>query len=158
LKGDGMGWHFGYNCRHWVPTLGKCRVMIARDNKRADLLADKWLKTREMLVYAEWSPQELFDRVKTGEVEATYVKKDSSWKFRTRCSWAWDNCALSNTGGQCFCFEPHDGEEIACLADLRDLDAEHPNMVRVPSDEDVKLIEGQLSGLVVEEGLAPSDA
>ena len=54
-----MGWHFGYNCRHWVPMpgskmnisplgTGKCRVLIAGYNKRTDLLAVKpKLTTRE---------------------------------------------------------------------------------------------------------------
>lgn len=158
-----MDWHFGYNCTHFVPTLAKCSVLIDRYNQRADLLADKWLNTREVLVYTGWPRQELMDQVKKGEVQTKIVEKpknpetDGYWRFLTRCSWDWDNCALSDTGGQCFFFEPHDGEKITCLMDLRHWDAEHPNMANVPTDDDVKLIEGQLVSSVFEEELAPSD-
>ena len=153
-----MDWHFGYNCRHYIPTLGKCRVLIVRYNKRADLLADKWLDTRDILLYTECSPQELIGQVKRGEVEARYVKKDGSWKFRTRCPWAWDNCALSDTGGQCFYFEPHDGKKITCLMDLRQLDAEHPNLEKVPSDDDVRIVEDTLPDLRVQGWSVPKQA
>jgi hypothetical protein len=143
--------HFGYNCTHFVPSLGKCRVMIERYNKRADLLAEKWLKTREVIVYTDTSAQELLDRVERGEIQAKNVKKpqnperDGYWRFLIRCSWDWDNCALSATGGMCYFFEPHDGEKIRCIADLRNLDAEHPNLVSILSDDDVRLIEDRLS-------------
>ena len=50
-----MDWQFGYNCTHFVPMLNKCRVLIDRYNQRADLLADRWLMTKEVLVYAGWS-------------------------------------------------------------------------------------------------------
>jgi hypothetical protein len=148
-----MEWHFGDNCTHFVPTLGKCRVLIARYNKRADLLADKWLKTRDLLVYAELSPHALIAQVKGGEVQAKKVEKPKNpeesgyWRFLQRCSWDWDNCALGDTGGHCTFFEPHDGEKITCLMDLQRLGGEHPNMAKVPSDDDVRLLEGRLSAL-----------
>lgn len=148
-----MEWHFGYNCKNFVPTFGKCRVLIDLYNKRPDLTADKWLKTRDFLVYWEHSAQELIDQVMRGEVETKKVKKpknpeeDGYWRFRMRCSWAWDDCALAATGGMCMYFEPHDGKKISCIADIRHLDAEHPNMEKVPSDNDVRLVEDQLSEL-----------
>jgi len=145
-------WHFGYNCRHFVPTLGKCRVLIERYNRRADLLAQKKeLKARDILVYSDWSPKELLARVDRGEVQARKLKKsssagkDGSWRFQLRCSWGWDDCALQGCGGQCIHFEAHDGEKITCLMELRHLGAEHPNMAKVPSDEDVRLVEDGLS-------------
>lgn len=155
-----MEWHFGYNCKHWVPMpggkkgisplgMGKCRVLVARYNERADLLADKpKLTTRAILAYTQWPPRELIARVERGEVEATKVDKpvhphsDGYWRFRLRCSWDWDDCALSETGGCCTMFEPHNGAMIAYLVDLRDLDEEHPNM---PSDTDWRLVEDRLT-------------
>ena len=157
-----MDWQFGYNCAHFVPTLEKCRVKIDRYSKRADLLADRWLKTREVLVYTGWSPQELRGRVERGEVQARKVKKpknperDGYVRFRLRCSWDWDSCGMAITGGACVFYEPTDGAHITCIADLRHWDAEHPNMAMVPSLEDVKLIEGHLFGLVPDEEPAPS--
>ena len=148
-----MDWHFGYNCKNYLPTLGKCRVMIARYNKRADLLSDKWLGARDFLLYTDCSPQELMDQVERGEVQTRKVEKpknperDGYWRFLTLCSWDWDGCALSNAGGMCYSFEPHDGEKITCLMELRHLGAEHPNLERVPSDDDVRLLEDRLSDL-----------
>lgn len=166
MKGHGMDWQFGYNCRHFVPTLGKCRMKIDRYNQRRDLLAIRVMKTQEILVYAGWSPQELMDRVEQGEVDVRRVKKpknperDGYLRFRINCSSEWDDCGTGDRGGMCgMCslYTPHDGAHITCFADLRGWKAAHPNMASVPSDEDVKLIEGQLFGLVVEEELAPSD-
>ncbi|HEY5388112.1 MAG TPA: hypothetical protein VIL79_09455 [Thermoleophilia bacterium] len=150
-----MGWHFGYNCSHWVPGLSKCRVMIAKYNQRDDLLADKWLTAREILAYTERSPQELVGQVRSGDVQAKKLKKpmnpqrDGYFRFLLNCSWEWDNCALTETGGQCYYFKTHDGEKISCIADLRDLTAEHPNMAATASDDDMKCVEEGLSDLRV---------
>ena len=76
--------------------------------------------------------------MESGEVQARRVEKpvdperDGYWRFLSRCSWDWDNCALSDTGGMCSLFVPHDGAKVRCLMDLRSLDAEHPNLERVP--------------------------
>jgi hypothetical protein len=66
--------------------------------------------------------------------------------------------SMAVTGGTCEFYEPTDAAHITCIADLQHWDAEHPNMVKVPSNEDVELIEGQLSGLVVEEERPPTEA
>lgn len=159
-QGDEMEWQFGYNCVHLVPALDKCRVKIDRYNRRADLLVDRWLKTREVLVYTGWSPRELLDRIERGDVHAKKVQKpknperDGYLRYRLRCSWDWDNCGMAVTGGACEWYEPTDGPHITCIADLRHWDAEHPNMAKVPSDEGWRLLEGQLSSLVVEEEAA----
>ena len=155
-----MDWHFGFNCSHFVPTLDKCRVKIGLYNERTDLLGDKWLKTREILVYTGWPAQKLMDQVERGEVEAKKIQKpknperDGYVRYRLRCSWDWDSCGMAVTGGMCEFYESTDGPHITCIADLRTMDTEHPNAVMVPSDDDVKLVEVQLSGLVVEEGTA----
>jgi hypothetical protein len=164
LKGDGMDWQFGYNCAHFIPTLDKCGVKVDRYNKRADLLADRWIKTREILAYTGWSLQDLMDRVERGEVHAKKIAKpknperDGYVRYRLRCSWEWDSCGMAVTGGTCEFYEPTDAAHITCIADLQHWDAQHPNRVKVPSDEDVELIEGQLSGLVVEEERPPAVA
>jgi hypothetical protein len=151
-----MDWQFGYNCTRFVPTLDKCREKIDSYNKRADLLANRWLKTREILAYTGWSTQQLVDRVERGEVHAKRVAKpknperDGFLRYRLRCSWEWDSCGMAITGGTCVFYEPTDGAHITCIADLQHWDAEHPNMAIVPSLEDVTLIEGRLFGLVAE--------
>ena len=148
-----MGWHFGYNCVHWVPSLGKCRVMIGRYNKRADLLADKWLTGREILAYTEHPPQDLVEQVRSGQIPAKKLRKpvnpeqDGYYRFLLKCSWDWDACALTETGGQCYHFKAHDGEKISCIADLRDITSEHPN--KGPTVDDVKHLEEALSELRV---------
>ena len=42
-----MEWHFGHNCKHFVPTLGKCRVFITRYKQRADLMAEGYVDRGE---------------------------------------------------------------------------------------------------------------
>ena len=160
MESDVMGWHFGYNCKHWVAMpgskkgisplgTGKCRVLIARYSGRSELLAVKpKLTTREMLAYTECSPQELIAQVERGEVQAKRLDKpehperDGYWRFRLRCSWDWDDSALSETGGQCFLFEPHGGAKVACIMDLWDLNEEHPDM---RSDDEWRLVEDRLT-------------
>lgn len=157
-----MEWHFGHNCKHFVPTLGKCRVFITRYKQRADLMADKWLKTRDFLVYTGSSPDELVAQVERGEVEAKRIKaprnpeQDGFWRIRQRCSWDWDNCALSDTGGYCVFFDLHGGERIACIADLRHLETEHPNMVKVPPADEWMRVEERLTALQAEGRSVPS--
>lgn len=158
-----MDWQFGYNCTHFVPTLGKCRVKIDRYNQRDDLLADKWLKTREVLVYTGWSAQELMDRIEQGDVEAKRIQKpknperDGYIRYRLRCAWDWDSCGMAVTGGTCEFFDPTDGPHITCIADLRAIGVEHPQATAVPSLDDVQLIEGQMSVLAVDEDAARAE-
>lgn len=155
-EGRLVGWHFGHNCTRFVPVLDKCRMKIDRYNERADLLADRWLKTREVLAYTGWSPQELMERLEQGEVHAKKVKKpinperDGYLRYRLHCAWDWDSCGMAITGGACEWYEPTGGPHITCIADLQRWGAAHPNMAMVPSPDDVKLIESQLSALVVE--------
>lgn len=159
-----MDWQFGHNCTRFVPVLNKCRMKIDRYNQRADLLADRLLKTREILVYTGWSLQELMDRVERGDVRMTRVRKpknperDGYLRYRLRCAWQWDGCGMAVTGGMCEWYESTDGPHITCIADLRSWDVEHPNMATVPTLEDVELIESQLFTLATEEEPGPNDA
>ncbi len=145
-----MDWQFGYNCTHFVPCLDKCRVKIDRYNKRSDLLADRWLLTREVLMYTGWSSEELVERVERGEVAAKKVDKpinperDGYLRSCLPCSWEWDDCSMAITGGVCEWYEPHGQAHIGCIADLRNWPEEHPNTAYSPSVEDWRLIEDRL--------------
>lgn len=137
-------WHFGYNCTNYLPTLGKCRVLIQLYNKRHDLVVKKWLNTSNLLLYTGSSQEELVDQILRGDIEMKR-RKDGSLVFGTPASWAWDDCPLApDTGGQCLHFEPHDGQKITCIMDLEHLDAEHPNVEDVPSQDAVELFEARL--------------
>ena len=130
--------------------------------RATDLLALKpQLTMRQFLAYTECSPDALIARVKKGEVSAWKIKKaehperDGYWRVPWRCSWDWDDCALSETGGQCTSFEPHDGRKIAYLKDMWDLHAQHVTHPNMPSDDDWKLVEDQLTAMQ-DQGLLPA--
>lgn len=135
-----MDWHFGYNCRNYLPTLDKCRVLIDLYTKRPDLVTAKSLRAPELLVYLGLPEDDVLGKIENGEIEAKQLK-DGSLRFRTSASWAWDECPLDDGGGYCIYFEPHDGQKITCLMDLDTLEAEHPNFSIVPSDHDVGIFE-----------------
>jgi hypothetical protein len=159
-----MDWQFGYNCTHFVPALEKCRVKIDRYNRRDDLLADKWLKTREIVVYTGWPAQELMDRIERGEVQAKRILKpknperDGYIRYRLRCAWDWDSCGMAVTGGMCEFFAATMGPHITCIADLRTIDSAHPNAALAPTFDEVQLIESQMSSMVSDEEAATADA
>lgn len=142
-----MGWHFGYNCKNYLPTLSKCRVLIDLYMTRADLVSGKWLSTQDLLVYLNSSHEELVEQISKGDIK-TRLKKDGSAMFQVSSSWAWDDCPLARTGGTCLHFESHDGEKIRCIMDLDDLEARHPNLKDVPLEEDVKLFEGRVADVL----------
>ena len=139
-----MDWQFGHNCMRYLPTLGKCRVLVDLRRTRQDLVQDKWLSIRDLLVYTGYSPEDLVSQVELGHVGVKRLK-NGKLLFRVSASWAWDDCPLSNAGGQCLHFREHDGPKIACLKDLEGLTYEHPNMQAVLSDEAVSRVEERFS-------------
>jgi hypothetical protein len=151
-----MDWQFGHNCAHLLPALDKCRIKVERYNQRADLLANRVLKTREILAYTQWSPQELLDRIERGDVPAWKVKKplnpdrDGYVRYKLNCSWEWDSCGMAVTGGVCEWYEPTDAPHISCIADLAHWDVSHPNLAAAPSDEDWRQVDDALRGVVEE--------
>jgi len=135
-----MDWQFGHNCTSYLPTLGKCRVLVDMRRTRQDLVEDKWLGVRDVLVYTGHSPQGFVSQVELGHIAVKRLKS-GRLLFRVSASWAWDACPLSDAGGQCLHFREHDGAKIACLKDLEGLTTEHPNMQTVLTDEAVDRIE-----------------
>jgi hypothetical protein len=128
-----MDCQFGYNCRSYLPSLGKCRVLVDLRRQRTDLVQDKWLGARDLLIYAGCSPEDVVSQVASGLMGVRRLK-NGRLLFRVSASWDWDDCPLGDAGGQCLHFQPHDGQKIACLRELESMSAEHPNIAAVPSD------------------------
>jgi hypothetical protein len=139
-----MECHFGYNCKHYLPALNKCRVLIDNYRKRADLVEQKLLSTQDLLIYLNLPNEELIGQIAVGEIK-TKPQKDGRVIFQVSSAWQWDDCPLASNGGQCFYFEPHDGKKITCLIQLKGLEAEHPNLKNVPSEEDIRFLNAKLS-------------
>ncbi len=139
-----MDWQFGYNCRQYLPTLGKCRVLIEDRGGRDDLVEWKWLGIEDMLVYTEHAPTDLASLVDQGRLSVRR-RKNGQLLFRVPASWAWDDCPLGDSGGQCLYFEEHSGHKISCLMDLETIEAAHPNSVLAPSDETLLWVDERFS-------------
>ena len=138
-----MECHFGYNCKHYLPTLNRCRELIDNYRKRPDLLEQVWLSAQDLLVYFNLTSEELILQIRKREIKSK-LKKDGKAMFQISSAWQWDDCPLANAGGQCFYFAPHEGEKISCLVELEGLGAEHPNFRNVPSEEDIKAVEREV--------------
>ena len=135
-----MEWHFGYNCTYYLPILGKCRILIDNYRNREDLVEQKWLNAKELLIYLGLPNNELIQQMASGEIKVK-LPKDSKIMFGVLVAWQYDNCPLANAGGQCFYFESHNGNTISCLMELRGLEDEHPNSKSIPTEEEVKAFE-----------------
>ncbi len=141
--------HFGHNCMSYLPTLGKCRVLIDMRRRRPDLVAPKWVEASDLLVYTGYSPQQLIRGAESGDVGVRRLK-NGRLQFRISAVWDWDDCPLGDTGGQCLHFEAHGGPQIDCMRDLDDEHAQHPNMQYVPSNELVREVEAHFAYVVAE--------
>lgn len=143
-----MEYYFGFNCRHYLPTLGKCRILIEKYRQREDLVEKKWLNTQDVMVYLNLTVADLIGQVKSEEIDAKR-QKDGKLMFQVLSAWQWDDCPSANAGGQCFYFEPHDGLKILCLAELRNIDRDqHPNMEMIRSEDEVKLAENEIIRMI----------
>ncbi len=134
-----MEYQFGYNCKNYLPSLKKCRVLIDDYRKQPDLVEKKLLSAQDLLIYLNITKDELIGQINRGEIKST--SQSGKATFRIPSAWQWDDCPLSNAGGQCFYFEPHEGKKISCLVELKDLEAEHPNLKNVPSEDDIKAVD-----------------
>jgi len=143
-----MTWHFGHNCTQFVPPLGKCRVKIDLYSGRPELVTRRWLKTWELFLYTNRSADELLSEVRAGDIQAKRVKADGSLRFLAPTTWAWDDCPLADSGGQCLHYYPHDGEKIACLKDLEGTGFAHPNLRLMPLDDSVATFEDRVSAVL----------
>jgi|GEM_PF-7118474 len=137
-----MEWHFGHNCKHYLPSLNKCRVLIDNYRRRPDLVEMKQLGARDLLTYLGLPNEEVMEQVYRGEIE---VKPQKTGKalYQVASAWRWDACPLVEDGGQCFYYEPHDGNKLSCLMELRDSGYEHPNLKNLPSEEEIAIFEGK---------------
>jgi hypothetical protein len=139
-----MEWHFGYNCKHYLPTLNKCRILIDSYRERKDLIELKWLNLKDVLAYLNLSNAELFRRITIKEIKAK-LQKDEKIIFQVSCAWQWDDCPLGQAGGQCLYFEPHTGRKISFLAELRNIKKEdHPNNKTI-TDKEIEILESQIT-------------
>lgn len=139
-----MEYYFGYNCRHYLPTLNRCRILIEKYRQREDLVEKKWLNAHDVMVYLNLTGDDLIKQVKSKEINVKQ-QKDGKLMFQILSAWQWDDCPSANAGGQCFYFEPHDGQKISCLADLRNIDRDqHPNMKMIPSEDDLEFVENKI--------------
>lgn len=142
--GGAVGWHFGFNCRNFLPTLGKCRVLHDLYSRRSYLLSGKWITSEDLLVYLALATDEVLRLISNGEIGIKRLKADGSPRFLVRAPWAWDACPLVKDGGRCFDFEAHEGEKISCLEDLYLRDLKHPNLGAVPTPGDIAAFEARL--------------
>lgn len=135
-----MEWHFGHNCRHYLPSLKKCRVLIDNYRRRPDLAEMKQLSARDLLTYLGLSHEEVMGQISTGEIEVK-LQKTGRVLFQVASAWRWDACPLVEDGGQCLYYAPHDGKKISCLMDFRDSGYDHPNRKNLPSEEQIESLE-----------------
>jgi len=143
-----MEWHFGYNCRYYLPSIDRCRILIDKYRQRKDLTEKKWFSAKDAMVYLNLTCNELIKKVKSNEINVKR-QKDGKFMFQFLSSWQWDDCPSKDTGGQCFYFEPHDSEKISCIADLRNIDrSKHPNMDIKASEEELKQLENEFIDLI----------
>jgi hypothetical protein len=151
-----MEWHFGYNCKNFLPIRAraagqppfqKCRELIDSYRKRNDLVEQKWLNAPELFVYLNLSKEELLRQITSGEIR-TRLQKDGRVAFCVSAAWQYDDCLLASSGGQCLYFEKHNGKTISCLAQLESLDAEHPNAILTPSEADIRTFEDDVIRIV----------
>ena len=137
---ENMELHFGYNCKNFLPAFGKCRKLIDSYRSRKDLVEQKWLNSRELLVYLNVSKEGLLGQIASGEIK-TKIQKDGKVTFGVSAAWQYDDCFLVGSGGQCLYFEEHNGKTISCLTELEGLEAKHPNYSSTPCEADVRTFE-----------------
>jgi hypothetical protein len=135
-----MELHFGYNCKHFLPGLGKCRRLIDSYRTRRDLAEPKWIRTQELLTYLNQSNKELFSQITSGEIKVR-VKKQGEVLYRVTSSWQYDSCYLVATGGQCLYFAAHTGKTIAYVEECRGMECDHSNYGVAPSEAEIRAFE-----------------
>ena len=135
-----MSYHFGFNCRRFIPNMGKCRQAIDDFKERKELLDHRWVSAREALVYLDVPAAELLERTDVNDIKPV---KDGQVAVRIRVegTWKWDDCPLADTGGQCAFYDEHDGPKITCAMETRQHAGRHPNLASEPSAETVRNVE-----------------
>ncbi len=142
-----MEWHFGYNCRYFIPALQKCRKLIDNYVKLADLVEQKWLSARELILYLDLSRDALLEQIKLGKIKAK-AQKDGKLTFGVFSAWQYDDCFNKCSGGQCLYYEAHNGKKISCLADLNTINTDHPNAALAPTEPDISAFERDVRDVI----------
>ena len=137
---EGSEWQFGYNCKHYTLSIGKCRILSDRYKHSEKLLVQRWLSTADLLAYVSASREELLRQITSGEIKAMF-QKDGKMTYGISAPWRYDDCFLASSGGRCLYFEAHNGPKISCLSDLSGLKATHPNVSSAPSEADERAFE-----------------
>ena len=137
---ENLDLEFGYNCKRFLPTIGKCRRLIDSYRGRKDLVEQKLLKAGDLLVYLNLSREELNRQITSGEIRAIR-QKDGKVTFSVATAWSYDDCFLANGGGQCLHFAPHTGKAISCLDELKGMKGKYSNYGSVPSEAEVRAFE-----------------
>lgn len=75
-----MECHFGCNCKYYLPTLNKCRVLIDNYRKRPDLVEQEWLSAQDLLVYLNLTSGELIGQISRHEIKSK-LQKDGKAMF-----------------------------------------------------------------------------
>ena len=91
-----MGMEFGYNCKLYLPTLGKCRKLIENCRQRPELQKRRWLTAQSALVYLDATEDALIAAVDSGGIEMARRKKDGRMLFAVTVAGEYDDC-LFNT-------------------------------------------------------------
>lgn len=138
-----MEWHFGHNCRHFIPVLLKCRTLVESYEARADLRSERLVDTPELLLYVGGTAEAALARIRSGEINAKR-QKSGRLSFVVPGAWANDDCFLKASGGQCLYFEPHGGLRITCIDDIERLEPIHQNTALVPTQEEIELFEREV--------------
>lgn len=129
--------HFGYNCKHYLPSYEKCRVLIEERKKRKELLELKWFPLKEALLYSRFLDFDLVDFIEKKKIKIKMSGKGDV-SIGITAAWQYDECPLAHGGGQCMYFVKHSGKQITCLSEINDVDDRHPNNFNIPSEKEIE--------------------
>jgi hypothetical protein len=129
LKKTNESLHFGYNCKYLAPQKGKCeRIAKARLNDHT-LTDTLWVDLNRAVLYSNLLGFDLLEEVETKNIPLKLrgAKKDGkAVMFKIEAAYNFDECYLTNDGGSCIHFEPHDGKKIGYLMEDHSIE-NHPN-------------------------------
>ena len=134
---------FGYNCKYLLPMWDKCRKAIDDYLNREDLVEEKSLNLKELVVYLNLSKRELIEQIKKKKLKLKRIKV-GKLEFKIFAPWEYDECPLANTGGQCYYYKPHEGKKISCIADRELIKEHHPNTKLIPDENELMQLEKEI--------------
>lgn len=151
-----MEWHFGCNCKYYLPTMNKCRILIDKYGRRADLLDQMWLSTQKMMLYLNLPHEQLVREITAGNIKVR-AQKNGQLVYLVAGAWQYDECPLGDTGGQCWHFHAHPDKKISCIQEGKHLARKFPYCQSAPTEHDVERFESEVSKLIRQRQIHPSD-